>query len=94
MRFSLTMHMPNGKPDFKGMYKPVHQVVCEVPVNSCEELCDLLTNNDFIVVHQYYSQTDEKGMHYWVDRGDIVINTSWVGKAHEVIDRDQEYAAH
>lgn len=71
MRFLVTMNMPS----FNGNL--VHQVNVEHPSNSLEEFVDTLTTNDFVVVEEFYreSQTGTE-----VSRGLLALNYRFVGK--------------
>ena len=80
MRFLLTMNMPS----YGGAL--VHQIQAEYPVGSLEEFVDVLTNNDFIVVQEYYKDQQTKESY---SRGSVAINYKYVGKI-KVLTNPQE----
>lgn len=83
MRFLYTMHMPSSQGSL------VHQISGEYPVDTVEEMCDVLNDNAFITVRQYYKD-DKLGPHgevVWVDVGQIILNTEHIGKVQEYIER-------
>lgn len=71
MRFLLTLNMPSASGNL------VHQMNAEYPVNSIEEFVDALTNNDFVVVEEFYKDPT-KNTDY--SRGHVAINHRFVGK--------------
>lgn len=87
MRFVVTMNMPsiNGTD--------THQLTLEHPVKSQEELCALLNRQEFIIFRMFYRRQNSDGELWWQDRGEIIINTSWIGKAQEYMDMDAEKEA-
>lgn len=70
-RFQLTMNMPSVNNNL------VHQVICDYPVGSLEELLDALNDADFVLVTQYYKERDGR----LVYKGGLIVNTALVGKA-------------
>ena len=55
----------------------VHQVNAEYPVNSLEEFIDTLSNNEFVIIQEFYrDQTTRED----VNRGFVAINYRYVGK--------------
>ena len=75
-RFLMTMHMPTGSSEHL-----VHQVIGDHAAADLNEFADELNNNAFVVVRQFYymhnRQTNERG---WRDRGDLILNTDFIGK--------------
>ena len=87
MRFLVTMNMPsiNGTE--------THTLTLEYPVNSQAELCALLNRQEFVIFRMFYRRQNMDGGIWWQDRGEIIINTSFIGKAQEFIDMDSEKEA-
>ena len=79
MRFLLTMNMPSAQNFL------VHQLTVDHDSKSCEEFCEELNDNEFITVRLLYRQKTPHGDIFWSDRGDIIINTSHIGKAQEYL---------
>ena len=84
MRFLVTMNMPSAQ----GM--DIHQLTLDYPVSSQEELCSLLNKQEFMIFRIYYRRKHLDGEVWWQDRGNIIINTSWIGKAQEYIDPETD----
>lgn len=84
MRFLVTMNMPSAQGFL------VHQVTVEHKCESCEQFCEELNDNEFVVARLLYRQKSHHGELYWIDRGDIVINTSHIGKVQEFVDIEKE----
>jgi len=55
----------------------VHQIQAEYPVNSLEEFVDALTENDFVIVQEFYRDQNTKEDY---SRGHMAINYRYVGK--------------
>jgi hypothetical protein len=76
MKFMVTMNMPNSRQD--GI---IHQLIVEHPSEDCEEFCEVLSDAPFVLVRQLYFDDDRRtGERVWVDRGDMIINCSHIGK--------------
>ena len=84
MRFLLTMNMPSAQGFL------VHQLTIEHHSNSCEEFCDELQGNEFIMGRLLYRQKGVTGETIWSDRGDVILNTSHIGKAQEFLDIEKD----
>jgi hypothetical protein len=84
MRFLVTMNMPSAS----GM--DTHQMTLEHPVKSQEELCALLNRVEFIIFRMFYKRKNMSGEMWWQDRGEIIVNTSWIGKAQEFMDFESD----
>lgn len=84
MRFLATLNMPglNGTN--------THQLTFDHPVSSQEELCALLNRQEFVIFRMFYRRQNMSGELWWQDRGEIIINTSWIGKIQEFIDFDSD----
>lgn len=75
MRFIFTMHMPSAKGSM------IHQVFGDYNANSLEEMTEILSGQDFILVRQFYKDgMSLDGDLVWIDKGDIILNTHHVGK--------------
>lgn len=86
MRFLFTLNMPPGNPDRhsrEAQQRLVHQVIGDHQAGSLVELCDEMNDSPFILVRQWYYDSDHNGQKIWVDRGEIVINTQHIGKVVE-----------
>ena len=76
MRFMVTMNMPNGRGEGY-----VHQLIVEHPSTDCRDFCAVLSDDPFVLVRQLYFDDDRyTGERVWIDRGDIVLNCSLIGK--------------
>ena len=84
MRFLFTLNMPSSKG------RDVHQVIGEYEADSCTQMCFILNKLDFITVRQFYKETDKtSGEIMWDDKGEIILNTSQIGKIQVYIEREQ-----
>ena len=81
----MSMKMPNAN----GML--THQLTLEYPCNSLQELCGAMNRQEFLVFGLFYKRTNMGGEVWWQDRGEIIINTSCIGKAVEFIDLDRDH---
>lgn len=78
MKFLMTLHMPSARGD------SIHQItVGVIDIESCEELCDLLNEQEFICATQWYKREYPNGETAWQNRGDLIINTAHIGKIQE-----------
>lgn len=84
MRFLLTMNMPSATGHM------VHQLTIDHECNSCGEFLDELQSNEFIMGRLYYRQKSPMGEVLWSDRGDIILNTSHIGKAQEYFELERD----
>jgi hypothetical protein len=71
MKFVITMNMPAKSGT------AVHQIVADYPVKGLEEFLEALTDNDFLMVEEYYK--DPKDSSYY-SNGFVGINYRYVGK--------------
>jgi hypothetical protein len=78
------MNMPSAN----GM--DTHQMTLEHPVKSQEELCTLLNRVEFVIFRMFYKRKNVNGEIWWQDRGEIIVNTTMIGKAQEFIDFDTD----
>lgn len=75
MRFQITMNMPSRSGN------SVHQVIGEHPAKSLEEMVDLLSHSDFIIVDEIYKDNDAvRGAANFYSVGQIAINPLFIGK--------------
>ena len=75
-RFLFTMNMPSGNGR-----SAVHQVVGDHPAADCRELAEVMADDLFIIIRQFYFEDDYRtGERLWTDRGDVVLNTAHIGK--------------
>lgn len=78
MLFLFTMHMPS----FSGHL--IHQVIGEYPVNSLEDMTDVVCSSDFIIVNEYYKGDDGKSkMNGYYPKGPVSLNCMNIGKIKE-----------
>jgi len=81
VKLLLTMHMPSAQG------YAVHQITVEHKANSLDEFLEFLNDYEFIKCHLYYRIPNEFGGGItWKDKGDILINTSHIGKVQEFIE--------
>lgn len=89
MKFLLTMNMPSAKG------YPVHQMTVEHKARNLKEFWDALSDNEFIVCTLLYRFGVDEASKYWEERGQLLLNTSCIGKAQEYVDyqgeRDERY---
>jgi len=71
MKFVITMNMPARSGT------AVHQVVADYPVKSLEDFLQALTDNDFLMVEEYYKDPANGALS---SNGFIGINYRFVGK--------------
>lgn len=85
MKFLFTLNMPSSKGAL------VHQVAGDYNASSCAQMCDALNKLDFITVRQFYKDEGRgpNGEVIWEDKGEIIINTSKIGKVQVYIEREQ-----
>jgi hypothetical protein len=76
-------------PSVKGLL--VHQLTVDYEVSSCLEFRDVLNDNDFILCHQHYRKEYPNGEVKWEDRGEIILNTSQIGKVQKFIEYEKDY---
>lgn len=75
MRFQITMNMPSRSGS------AVHQIIGEHPARGLDELVDILSNSDFIIVDEIYKDNEGvRGMGNFYSVGKIAINPLFIGK--------------
>lgn len=85
MKFLITMHMPSATGYL------VHQVTVDHKSNSCAEFCEALSTEIFIICRQFYKRKTLTGEPVWEDRGDVILNTTHIGKVQEYIISEKEH---
>jgi hypothetical protein len=85
MRVLITLNMPSAQNYL------VHQVTVDIEAKSIDELCEILNESDFIVCRQFYRKKQPDGSSNWLDRGDMIINTSHIGKAQEYVEYTKDH---
>lgn len=76
MRFLFTMNMPSYTGNM------VHQVVGDYPVDTLEELMEMMGESDFITVTEVYKDTEKRPAIYYT-KGPIMLNCMHIGKVKE-----------
>jgi len=71
MKFVITMNMPARSGT------AVHQIVADYPVKDLKEFLDALTDNDFLMVEEYYKDPQKDT---YFSNGYVGINYRYVGK--------------
>lgn len=79
MRFLVTMNMPSAQG------YSVHQVTVDHTAPSLNEFCDMLNDHEFVVVRLIYRMKGPNGESLLRDRGDMILNTSHIGKVQEFV---------
>lgn len=83
MKFVITMNMPSSQGFL------VHQVMIKHECKTVKDFCNLLNDELFIVGHQFYKRFDANGESVFLDKGEIILNTSHIGKVQEYYDSDE-----
>jgi hypothetical protein len=83
MRFLITMNMPSAAGN------TVHQVTVDHPANSLVSFCAALNSDVFVICRNFYRRTNNDGTMYWEDRGEIILNTTHIGKVQVFIEQDR-----
>lgn len=68
----------------------VHHIILEHHDESMEHFVGRLNEDIFIYGQQYYKRVNESGESFFVDKGEIIINTAHIGKVQKYIDYDAE----
>lgn len=84
MKFLVTLNMPSAS----GML--VHQIIIDHESKTCRQFYDSLNNEEFMLCKQWYRRKHAPGDIEWEDRGELIVNTSHIGKVQEYIDYDSE----
>ena len=72
MKFIVTMNMPVRSKDRNATQQFVHQIVAEHPARTIEDMENVLNQQDFIIVEEFYR--DETGG--FLDRKSTRLNSS------------------
>lgn len=79
MKFLLTMNMPAHRGG------PIHQITCEHPAKSLTEFCEALEQNEFLVVEEFYRNTEvPEGTDPYYSVGLTALNYRVIGKIKEL----------
>jgi hypothetical protein len=84
MRFQFSLNMPSKVGNL------THNVIADYPVDSLSELMGVMADTDFLLVREVY-RDNKAGTHFVV--GDLIINTTLIGKAKEYFDHWADQAA-
>lgn len=71
MKFLVTLNMPSRKGEL------VHQVICEHEARTIEDFLDVLNDQDFIIVQEFYRKPESTG---FFPVGTLILNTMHIGK--------------
>jgi len=75
MRFQFTMNMPSRSGN------QVHQIIGEHPAKSLQEMIEIISGSDFIVVDEIYKDNNPPpGQPDFYSVGKIAINPLFIGK--------------
>jgi hypothetical protein len=75
MKFLITMNMPVRTRDKVSQAQLVHQVIVEHRSESLEDFRNLLNEQEFVLVEEFYK--DDSG---YFSVGKMILNTSHIGK--------------
>ena len=79
MKFLLTMNMPAHRGG------PIHQITCEHPAKNLAEFCDALESNEFVLVEEFYRNTEAiHGTDPYYSVGFTALNYRVIGKVKEL----------
>lgn len=87
LRLLLTMNMPSAQG------YAVHQITVDHPAPDLESVCDAFNDAEFVLCRLLYRRMNNDGEMMWLDKGNIILNTSHVGKIQEYIfiERDNHH---
>lgn len=75
MRFQITMNMPSRSGN------SVHQIIGDHPARDLEEMVDIISRSDFIIVDEIYKDNDAgRGTGNFYSVGKLAINPLFIGK--------------
>ena len=76
MIFMVTMNFPNNRGE-----NLIHQIIAEHPAEDCAEFLEVICEDPFVLVRQLFFDYDRfTGKRVWMDRGDMILNCSRIGK--------------
>ena len=79
LKFLLTMNMPAHRGG------PIHQITCEYPAKNLAEFCDALESNEFVLVEEFYRNTEAiHGTDPYYSVGFTALNYRVIGKVKEL----------
>jgi len=76
MRFLFTLNMASFK------HQPIQQIIGDHPAPDLNRLKNVLDENDFIIVDQYYHlrDTESNPVREWRYKGPVMLNATIIGK--------------
>lgn len=80
MRVIMTLNM---QPKDNRENRDIHQITVEYPAANIHDFCRVLNDHAFIVVKLIYRQPGERGETLFIDRGELIVNTQYIGKVVE-----------
>lgn len=85
MRFLITLNMPSANGFL------VHQIIFDHHDETMTLFLDRLNEDIFIYGRQFYKRVNEQtGEGFFLDKGELILNTAHIGKVQEFIDYDGE----
>lgn len=79
-KYLVTMNMPSSQGFL------VHQITIEHQSDTIEDLFHDLNDNEFILVRLFYRRQNDMGVWTWIDKGEIIVNSSHIGKVQLYIE--------
>ena len=78
LKLLITMHMPSAQG------YSVHQITVDHPSENIDQFCRVINDYEFIKAQLFYRRRDDvTGKVIWNDKGELLINTSHIGKVQE-----------
>ena len=77
MKFVVTMNMPSKAGNL------VHQLTVGHPARSLQEFIDVLCENDFVIVDEFYTDNTDRSKAMRI-QGPVAINYRHIGKVKEI----------
>ena len=78
MKYQISLNIPS----YNG--KLVHQIICEHSSDSIVEFCQLLNDQKFIIMEEFYKEKESpSALATYYSVGYVCINTDWIGKVKE-----------
>lgn len=84
MKYLITMNMPSSQGFL------IHQIIFEHHDDEMSIFVNRLNEEIFVYGQQFYKRQNENGESFFVDKGEIIINTAHIGKVQKYIDYDAE----
>lgn len=76
LRFVFTLSLPTAKGD------PVQEIIGEHPAKTLSELCAEMSDQEWILVRQFYSGRDQR----WEFRTEMLLKTCLIGRVKPFLD--------